>query len=98
MLVILFASLAAGLGASGWQSDLANTLAVSAFAATVALLAWLCWALITFEIGSRLLPEPQTRTDVGELLRTLGFSAAPGMFLVFGAFPGLTMPIFLLTS
>ena len=98
LLVILFASLAAGIGASGWRSDLAGTLAVSALAATMALIAWLCWALITLEIGSRLLSEPQTQTDVGELLRTLGFSAAPGMFLVFGAFPGLTMPIFLLTS
>lgn len=98
LLVILFASLAAGLGASGWRSDLASALTLSAFAATLALLAWLCWALLTFEIGARLLPESQTRTDVGELLRTLGFSAAPGMFLVFAAFPGLTTPIFALTS
>jgi mono/diheme cytochrome c family protein len=98
LLVILLASLAAGIGASGWRSDVANVLTMSAFAATMALLAWVCWALVTFEIGSRLLPESQTRTDVGELLRTLGFSAAPGLFLVFGAFPGLTTPVFALTS
>jgi mono/diheme cytochrome c family protein len=98
LVVILLASLAAGLGASGWRSGVTSVLTVSAFAATTALLAWICWALVTYEIGSRLLAEPQTRTDVGELLRTLGFSAAPGLFLVFAAFPGLTTPVFVITS
>lgn len=96
--VIILASLAAGIGASGWRSEVANVLTVSAFAAAMALVAWICWALLTFEIGSRLLAESETRTDVGELLRTLGFSAAPGLFLVFGAFPGLTAPVFALTA
>jgi mono/diheme cytochrome c family protein len=96
--VIILASLAAGIGASGWRSEVASVLTLSAFVATMALLAWICWALVTFEIGSRLLAESQTRTDVGELLRTLGFSAAPGLFLVFGAFPGLTTPVFVITS
>jgi mono/diheme cytochrome c family protein len=98
LLVILLASLAAGIGASGWRSEVAGMLAMFAFGGTMALLAWICWALLTFEIGSRLLPESQTRTDVGELLRTLGFSAAPGLFLVFAAFPGLTTPVFAITS
>ena len=96
--VILLASFAAGIGASGWRSEVASVLTVSAFAATIALVAWICWALVTFEIGSRLFPESQTRADVGQLLRTLGFSAAPGLFLVFGAFPGLTTPVFVLTA
>jgi hypothetical protein len=30
------------------------------------------------------LPEPQTRADLGELLRTLGFSSAPGVIRVAG--------------
>jgi mono/diheme cytochrome c family protein len=98
LLVILLASLAAGVGASGWQSDIRSVLAVSAGAATLALLAWTCWALLTFEIGARLLPESGTRCDVGELLRTLGFSAAPGLLLVFGAFPRLTTPVFVIAS
>ena len=98
LLVILLASLAAGVGGSGWRSDVVSVLAVSAATATLALLAWTCWALLTFEIGARLLPESSTRTDVGELLRTLGFSAAPGLCLVFGAFPGLTTPVFVIAS
>jgi hypothetical protein len=96
--VILLASFAAGVGASGWRSEAASILAVSTYAAMVALLGWMGWAFVTFEIGSRLLAESQTRADVGELLRTLGFSAAPGLFLVFGAFPGLTAPVFGLTA
>jgi mono/diheme cytochrome c family protein len=98
LFVILLASLAAGVGSSGWRSDVMSVLTVSAGTATLGLLAWSCWALLTFEIGSRLLPESETRTDVGELLRTLGFSAAPGLFLAFGAFPGLTTPVFAIAS
>lgn len=96
--VILLASLAAGIGASGWSPDAEHVLALSAGTATMALLAWIAWALLTFEIGSRLLPESETRVDVGELLRTLGFSAAPGLFLVFGLFPNMTTPVFALTA
>ena len=48
--------------------------------------------LPTFEIGSRLLPQPATRVDVGELLRTLGFSTAPGVLGALSVLPGLTVP------
>ena len=74
LVVVLVASLAAGFGASGWNADPETVMVRVAVATPLALLAWACWALLTFEIGSRLLPESQTRTDVGELLRTLGFS------------------------
>ena len=51
-----------------------TTVANIAFIAIIALLAWAAWALVTFEVGGRLMPEPQTRVDVGELLRTIGFA------------------------
>ena len=38
------------------------------------------------------MPEPQTRVDVGELLRTTGFAAAPGLVRVFGILPYVTIP------
>jgi mono/diheme cytochrome c family protein len=97
MVVILAASLAAGIGASGWRSELTDVLVLSASAAAIALVAWMCWAVVTFEIGARMLADPATHSDVGELLRTLGFSAAPGLFFVFGAFPGLTTSVFIIT-
>src|SRR5207245_11063964 len=64
----------------------------------IALVAWAAWALVTFEIGSRLMPEPQTRVDVGELLRTIGFATAPGMLRVFGIIPSVPIPACVLTS
>ncbi|WNM56333.1 YIP1 family protein [Candidatus Nitrospira allomarina] len=54
------------------------------------LLGWYVWALMTYLIGTKLLPEPQTRADHGELLRTIGFSSAPGLIRVFGIIPGLS--------
>jgi hypothetical protein len=51
-----------------------------------------------FEVGGRLLPEPETRVDVGELMRTIGFASAPGMLRVFGVVPEIALPVFILTT
>ncbi|HLQ86536.1 MAG TPA: YIP1 family protein, partial [Salinisphaeraceae bacterium] len=48
---------------------------------------WVVWAAITWVIGSKLLPEPQTDTDLGQMMRTLGFAASPGLLRVFGFIP-----------
>jgi hypothetical protein len=64
----------------------------SAFVASLALLAWASWALVTFEVGARLLPESTTHSDVGEMLRTLGFSAAPGVIVAAAVVPFLARP------
>jgi hypothetical protein len=56
---------------------------------------WTAFAALTYQVGSRLLPVPETRVDPGQLLRTLGFAAAPGLFQVFAVFTGLTIPIFI---
>ena len=87
---VLLSSLAAGIGAQGFGRDLSNLLPIT----TVTLVAWAAWALLTFEVGARILPGRRTDTDVGELLRTLGFAAAPGLLLSLGALPGLTVPLF----
>ena len=39
-----------------------------------------------------------TRVDVPQLLRTIGFAATPGLFRVFGVLPALTIPVFALTA
>ncbi len=52
-----------------------------------ALIGWFIWAFLVYIIGTKLLPEPQTRSDLGELLRTTGFSASPGLLRVLGAIP-----------
>jgi hypothetical protein len=35
------------------------------------------------------MPEPATKSDVGELVRTTGFAATPGLLRVFGVIPML---------
>ena len=93
--VVVLSSLAAGFGASGIGGASISNIG---FISAAALLTWAAWALITFEIGSRLLPEPQTRVDVGQLMRTIGFSATPGMLRAFGAIPGVTIPAFAIAA
>lgn len=93
--VIILSSLAAGVGSRGLGGA---TFPNAAFFAVVSLMAWGAWALLTLQIGGRVLPEPQTSVDVGELLRTTGFAAAPGILRVFGILPGVTIPVFVITA
>ena len=95
LLVVVLSSLSAGIGAFGWGT--ASVRGVF-FISGLALLSWATWAVITFEIGTRLMPEAGTRADVGQLLRTIGFAAAPGMLRIFGIVPGATLPAFVITA
>lgn len=93
--VVVLASVAGGVGFGGWSS--AAPAPLIAFAG-LALGAWGIWAFLTYQIGTRILPESRTRADVGQLLRTLGFSAAPGLLSVLAVIPGLGMPVFAMTA
>ncbi len=93
MSVVILASIAAGIGSiakSGVSGILAGTL--------ISLIGWFVWAYLTFLIGTKLLPEPQTESNVGELLRTIGFASSPGLLRIFGIIPGLTGLVFFITS
>jgi hypothetical protein len=95
MAVVVLSSLAAGVGISGRAGFSAlNALTITA----IALVAWAAWALVTFEIGARLMPQPQTRADIGQMLRTIGFASAPGVLRVFGVIPAVTIPAFAITT
>jgi hypothetical protein len=60
----------------------------------VVLISWYAWAYLSYFIGTTVLPEAQTRANPGELLRTLGFSSAPGILRLLGLIPGLTVVVF----
>jgi hypothetical protein len=92
--VVLLSSLAGGLGIHGVSGGTVNI----AFFSMVALLAWAAWALVTYTVGAFLLPEPQTRVDTGELLRTIGFATAPGLLRVLAVMQPLAIPVFVATS
>jgi hypothetical protein len=42
--------------------------------------------------------EPQTEADLGQLLRTTGFSSSPGLIRVLGIIPGLNSVVFAVAS
>jgi len=82
--VVLLSSVAAGIASfsiTGISGVVIGTIS--------ALISWYVWAFITYLIGTKLLPEPQTSADHGELLRTIGFSSSPGVLRILGIIPGL---------
>jgi hypothetical protein len=91
--LVVCSSLAAAIGARG-PSGAPATLAFFATASVVALVTWIAFAVLTFEIGGRILPTPDTRVDVDQLLRTLGFATAPGLVQALGVFSGAARPVF----
>ncbi len=86
MLIVILSSLAAGIGTfqhGGLNGVLIGTIG--------ALFGWYIWAYLTYFIGTKILPEQQTSSTPGELLRTTGFSSSPGIIRVLGIIPGLQM-------
>jgi Yip1-like protein len=95
--VVVASSLAAGFGAYGLTGRGGAALVVGALVWSVlALIGWAAWALLVFEIGGRLMPTKETRVDVTEVLRTIGFSTAPGLLCILGIMPSVARPAFTL--
>ena len=92
--VVLLSSMAAGIGAGGWQGSSLRTFVL------FTLIALATWTAVG--VAGRgnwpLLPETQTRTSFAELLRTIGFAATPGLFQIFAAMPSMTVPVFGVTA
>ena len=93
MIVVVLASIAAGVGTiqkTGFGGIVVGTI--------VALVGWYVWAYLTYFIGAKIIPEPQTRADHKELLRTIGFASSPGLVRVLGIIPGLTGVVFFIAA
>jgi len=91
--VVVLSGVAAGIGSIG-SAGIAGI-----FTGTLAaIIGWLIWAYITYIVGTKLLPQPQTKADYGELLRTVGFSSSPGLLRVFGLIPFLAGIVFIAAS
>jgi hypothetical protein len=56
----------------------------------MALGAWLVWVVMIAALGPYAMAEPQTKSDFPELLRVLGFAAAPGLFIALAAMRAVT--------
>ena len=93
MAIVVFSSIAAGIGlykTGGFSGIITGTMA--------SLIGWYVWAYLTYFIGTKFLPEPQTQADLGELLRTIGFSSSPGLLRVFYFVPGIGGLLYLISS
>ena len=95
MVVVLLSGLAGGIGSLGMGALGPPNLIAGVVGALVG---WLAWAALTYIIGTRLLPEPQTRSDLGELLRTIGFASSPGILRIFGVVPMLGRVMYAIVS
>jgi hypothetical protein len=93
MVVVILSSIAAGIGSVG----LGGVRGII-FGILFSLAGWYVWAFLTYLIGARIFPEAQTKTDHGELLRTIGFSSSPGIIRIFGIVPLFTGIIFFIAS
>ncbi len=87
--VVILSAVAAGIGNMA-HGGVGGILVLT----VAALVSWYVWAFLTYMIGTRLLPEPATRADLGELLRTIGFSSSPGLIRLLGVIPGTTQIVF----
>ena len=93
MAIVVLSSIAAGIGlynTGGFSGIITGTMA--------SLVSWYVWAYLTYFIGTKFLPEAQTQSDLGELLRTIGFSSSPGLLRVFYFVPGIGVLVYLISS
>lgn len=83
-LVVVLSAVAAGVGV------VVQTGVGDFFLKTMqAMLEWYILAFFTCVAGTRLLQEPQTRTDVGGVVRLISFASAPGMIRLLAVIPGV---------
>jgi hypothetical protein len=78
MLVVVLVSLASGIGNVG-----VGGVPALVFGLLAALAGWSFWAWITYVVGTKILPTPETHANWGQLARTLGYAQTPGLFKVF---------------
>jgi hypothetical protein len=92
MAAVVLSSVAAGIGS--YSLGIGGLI----WGAAAAILGWFIWAFLTYLIGTKLFPEPQTKATYGELLRSLGFASSPGLIRVLGIIPFFGALVFLIAA
>jgi len=95
MTVVVVAAVAGGIGSAGTIGGHSPGLIGGALAS---LIGWFVWAFTVYLVGTRLLPTPETKADLGQLLRTTGFAAAPGIARILGIVPGISGLVMAVTA
>jgi hypothetical protein len=84
MTVVALSSLAEGIGALTLGGFRPFVIGIA-----TALIGWFVWVFTVYLVGTRILPEPDTGSDLTQVLRTTGFAATPGVLRVLGLVPFL---------
>jgi hypothetical protein len=93
LLVVVIANICLGLGSAlavlvmPGVADGLRFLWALLWWAVGGILGWFVWSLIVYGIGATIFKGPQTETNYGELLRTIGFSASPGVIAILSLIP-----------
>ena len=80
--VIAIAAVAAGIG-NIWYGGITGIVTGVIFA----LIGYLVWAGVVFLVGTKLMPDTNTKADFPEVFRVIGFAAAPGIVNLLSIIP-----------
>lgn len=93
LIVVFIYSMTAAFGTFGRTGPTGNNIGM-----ITTLVGWYVWAISTYFIGARLLPEKQTEPDRKALMRVLGFACAPGVLRIVGFIPNFGIAIFTIAT
>jgi hypothetical protein len=75
------------VGAAALSAGLASGVGHAAFGVLVGLMGWAIGAFVLLVVGTKLLPGKNTQADYGQMLRTMGFAQAIGLFGILAIIP-----------
>jgi len=93
LLVVVLVSLATGIGhgiaalMKGGGESAIGFISALAWGVIGSLILWFIFSLLCFWLGTTLFKGPETKSSLGELLRTLGFAYAPGVLNILNFIP-----------
>ncbi|MBN1375223.1 MAG: YIP1 family protein [Dehalococcoidia bacterium] len=93
LLVVVLVSIAGGIGhgiaalMKGSGESMIAFISALAWGVLGSLILWFIFSLLCFWLGTSLFKGPDTKSSLGELLRTLGFAYSPGLLNVFSFIP-----------
>ncbi len=93
LLPVVLVSLATGIGhgiagaMKGGEGSFLSFVSGLIWGIIGSLIIWFIFSLLCFWLGTSIFKGPETKSSLGELLRTLGFAYAPGMLNIFSFIP-----------
>jgi hypothetical protein len=101
-IVVLIAGIAAAIAAFITSfiapTESGNAILAAALGVGGTLIGWILWAAITYWIGKSIFRTAETNVTMGEMLRALGFSHAPGVLGVLAFIPLVGAVVTLIVS